>query len=369
MLQTAGATSLAQAVDIMVKAASISSADASRLTALVQSSNDADDDGAPDPSTYENHSGGFVEILEGLEEKAEGQLDAARKKDTASANNFAMLKQSLEDEIKFGNKDMAESKKGIAANGEKKAAAEGDLAATSKELAADVSALADLHRDCMTKAEDFQAATKSRGEELKALAMAKKVIKETTSGAEAVTYDLNQVSFLQLARSSIATRQDLGNFEAVHLVRDLAEKEKSSMLAQLARRMASAMQSGADSSDVFAKVKGLIADMVEKLEAEAEADATEKGYCDKQLAETTQKKDDKTTEIEKLSTAIDSNKANSAKLKEQVAELQKAVGALAASQLQMDQVRREEKSAFTTDKADMDAGLEGVKLALKILRG
>jgi len=140
------------------------------------------------------------------------------------------------------------------------------------------------------------------------------------------------------------------------------------MLAQLARRMASAMQSGADSSDVFAKVKGLIADMVEKLEAEAEADATEKGYCDKQLAETTQKKDDKTTEIEKLTTKIDSMTAQSARLKAEGAALQKGLGDLAAAQAQMDKVRQEEHAIYVTDKADMDAGLEGVKLALKVLR-
>ena len=36
---------------------------------------------------------------------------------------------------------------------------------------------------------------------------------------------------------------------------------------------------------------------IEKLETEAEADATEKGFCDKELAETNAKKDEKTTKI------------------------------------------------------------------------
>ena len=356
LLQTKGVSSIAEALEVMVKAASLSSADASKLTALVQSSNDAEDDGAPDASVYENQSGGIVETLGGLLEKAESQLDDARKKETASLNNFEMLKQSLEDEIKFGNKDMAEAKKGIAASSEKKAAAEGDLAATSKELAADVSSLADLHRECMAKAEEFESETKSRGDELKALATAKKIIKETTSGAASQSYDLNQLSFLQV-----------GNFQAVHFVRDLAQKQHSPMLAQLARRMSSAMQSGAG-EDVFEKVKGLISDMIEKLEAEAEADATEKAYCDKQLAETHAKKDDKSTEIEKLSTKIDGATAQSAKLKEEVAALQKALGALAASQAQMDNVRQQEKAQYKSDKEEMEMGLDGIKKALKVLR-
>jgi len=355
MLQTKGVDSVAQALEVMVGAASITSADASRLTALVQSSNDSDDDGAPDPSVYENQSGGIVETLGGLLEKAEGQLDDARKKETASLNNFEMLKQSLEDEIKFGNKDMADAKKGIAESSEKKATAEGDLAATSKDLEADIQALADLHRDCMAKAEEFETETKSRGEELKALATAKKIIKETTSGAASQSYDLNQLSFLQV-----------GNYQAVHFVRDLAQKQHSPMLAQLARRMSSAMQSG--SGDVFEKVKTLIADMVEKLEAEAEADATEKAYCDKQMAETTAKHDDKSTEIEKLTTKIDAATAQSAKLKEEVAELEKALSALTASQAKMDKVRQDEKAAFKTNSAEMELGLGGIKKALQVLR-
>jgi len=46
-----------------------------------------------------------------------------------------------------------------------------------------VKSLADLHSECMTKAQEFEAETKSRDGELKALAEAKKVVSEMTSGA------------------------------------------------------------------------------------------------------------------------------------------------------------------------------------------
>merc|ERR1719420_2892035 len=102
------------------------------------------------------------------------------------------------------------------------------------------------------------------------------------------------------------------------MVRDLANKEKSPALAQLAVRMAEAMRAGSQSGDPFAKVKSLISNMIEKLLKEAEEDATEKAFCDKEMAETEAKKSDKEAAIEKLSTQIDSQNAKSAKLKEEV---------------------------------------------------
>merc|ERR1719203_962733 len=120
---------------------------------------------------------------------------------------------------------------------EKKSTAEGDLGVTSKDLDADVSTLSDLHAQCMRKAQDFEAETKSRSEELHALAEAKKVISEAAGGADKISYGLDQVSFVQLAGHS----KD-GHFVAVRFVRDLARKQHSSALAQLASRMASTIR-------------------------------------------------------------------------------------------------------------------------------
>merc|ERR1719215_1497948 len=173
MLQLKGASNVVQALNVLVEASSLSTADAHRLTALVQSSSQEDDVGAPAGAVYENHSGGIVEVLTDLLEKSEEQLDAARNKETKDLHAFEMLEQSLKDEIKYGNKELNEAKEGVAAAGEKKASLEGDLQITSKDLAADTTALGDLHHECMTKAEDFKAETKSRGEELAALAKAK----------------------------------------------------------------------------------------------------------------------------------------------------------------------------------------------------
>jgi len=353
MMQLQSATSVASALAIMVEATSLSSADAGKLTALLQNSQDSEELGAPAATVYKGQSGGIVDTMQDLHDKGEATLEEARSKETKSLQAFQMVKQSLEDEIKYATKDMDKAKGNLAASAESKATAEGDLAVTSKDLAEDIKALATLHQDCMTGAEDFEAETKSRGEELKALATAKKIITETTSGASDQSY-----SFVQESMNS-------GNFAAVRFVRDLAQKQKSPALAQLAVSMAAAMHSG--SADPFAKVKGLISSMIEKLLSEAQADATEKAYCDKEMAETESKKAEKEAAIEKLSTSIDSMSSNSAKLKGEVATLQKELAALARAQAEMDKLRAEEKAAFDTNSAEMSKGVEGIKLALKVL--
>jgi chromosome segregation ATPase len=364
MMQLQRASSAVQALSIMVQATSISSADAEKLTSLLQNSAESEEPGAPAAAVFKSSSGGIVETLTDLLDKAEGQLDEARKTETKNIQAYEMLASSLKDEIKYATKDMDKAKKDLGAAEEAKATAEGDLAVTSKDLAEDIESLATLHSDCMKGAEDFEAETKSRAEELKALATAKKVITETTAGAAEQSYGLNQVSLLQVSSGA-----ELANFEAVRLVRDLARQHKSTMLAQLAIKMGQAMSSGGRAGDQnpFAKVEGLIRDMIAKLLAEAEADATEKAFCDKAMAETEEKKADKEAAIEKLSTAIDSMSAKSTKLKDEVAVLQKELAELAKTQAEMDKLRAEEKAAFDTSSAEMKQGLDGVKLALKVL--
>jgi len=370
MLQFKSSGSLVQALGAMVQASMLSSSDATRLTALVQTKQDSLEDelGAPAAAAYKGQSGGIVSTLEDLLEKAEAQLETARKTETANANNYAVLKQSLDDEIKFAAKDMADSKKGLAASEEGKATAEADLTVTKKDLAEDTATLGTLHQDCMQGAADFQQEAKGRGEELDALASAKKVLQKAL-GASAQTYGaaLDQVSFLQ--RSQLYTGADLAKFEAVRFIRDLARKQNSVALAQLASRMSSAIRFGESSgADPFAKVKSLISDMIKTLQEGGKADASQKAYCDKETSETKQKKLEKEHDIEKLSTKVDSMSAKSAKLKEQVAEVQKQLASLASSQAEMNKIRSEEKAIYDKNSAEMKAGIEGIKGALSVLR-
>lgn len=330
---------------------------------------DFDDDsefsfGAPAASATKGHSAGIIQLMEGLLEKAEEQLAKARKAEANSAHNFNMVSQSLTDQMKYANKDLADTKVALSEAQEKKASATGDLVVTSKDLAGDVAGKEALHQDCMSAAQEFELETRSRDEEVKAVATAKKIIEESTGGAEKQTYGLNQVALLELGSST-----NTANFKAVRLIRDLAEKQGSDSLAQLASRMASIMRMDfSTGQDPFGKVKDLINGMVAKLEKEAAEEATQKAYCDKEMKETAEKMEEKDTEVRSLSTKKDQKASASGKLKQEVSTLQEEMASMTKDFGEVTKIRQEEKAAFQKNKQELDQGLKGVQMAAAVLR-
>eukprot|EP00429_Kryptoperidinium_foliaceum_P100289 CAMPEP_0176249834 /NCGR_PEP_ID=MMETSP0121_2-20121125/34176_1 /TAXON_ID=160619 /ORGANISM="Kryptoperidinium foliaceum, Strain CCMP 1326" /LENGTH=676 /DNA_ID=CAMNT_0017589535 /DNA_START=81 /DNA_END=2111 /DNA_ORIENTATION=+ len=392
LAQLSGTDGLVQVLETMVEANAINFDDADRLTSLLQSSAssaDGDEDeetGAPSTDSYQSKSGGVMDVLENLAEKTEDQLDALRKQETSALQNYELKKQALEDQTRFGKKDMESAKKDLASAGEGRAKADGDLQTVSKDLAENIKVLNELHRDCMAKASSFEEEASSRGDELKALAEAKKVITDMTGGASKQTYDLAQedsedgdadadsVSFVQLrskakARARAKARSGNAGLHVVHLVRKLAMASHNPELSQLASRMGVALRAESDdTADPFEKVRAMLSDMVSKLEEEAGDDAKKKAWCDKEKKETGAKKGDKEDDIEVLTTKIEEMTASSMKLKEEVAVLEKELGALTKFQAEADRLRAKEKEVYGRDRPELERGLDGVKKALRTLK-
>jgi len=380
LAQMKHATSLIQSLSVLVESQSISGEDKSRLSALIQTQEgDQDDNGDSDKTALLQtlKAGGaqaIIDTINDMLDKSEGLLADARKKETKAKGNYMMLKMDLDNAIAMTNKELDKCKKRKAEAQEVKAINEGDLSVTAKDLGENIKQLNGIHHDCMTKAQDFEVETASRAEELKALATAKKIVKEMVGGAFEQVYD-GETSLLQMSSQRTAAKardSDQGmssGAEAIKLIKRLARKTGSSVLVQLADRMMAAQRMGARSGeDPFAKIKGLIGEMIEKLMKEAEAEGKKNAYCDKEMSETKANRADKTTEIEDLTATIDKMSADSKTLKEEVAVLSKELADLAKSQAEMDKVRKEQKEAYDTDKAEMEQGLEGIKLALKVLR-
>jgi len=359
-------TNLVGALSAITDAAGLDAATTQRLAAFVQQQASAEeDDGAPSAAGYKSHSSGILDVLEDLKAKAEDELSALRKAESNTRHNYEMLKQSLEDEGKYNSKEKSEEEAFKADTEEIKATAKGDLAKTVALLDETTTALKTTQEDCMHVAADHDASVAGRAEELKVLDEAKKVISDTTSGAVAETYNFLQVSH----GSRLKTRTDLKSMEIVRFMKKLARDKHSKSLAQLASRVAAIMQFGArNGEDPFTKVKGLIKDMIVRLENQAQAAATEKAYCDEQMSKTEAKKSELEDDVAKLTAKIDTKSANSAELKQDVAELQEELSSLAKEQADMGKVRGELHAAFLDSQASLKLGLEGLTKALSMLR-
>ena len=372
-VDTSNYKNLILAMGSLLDAAGMAGQDQKKLTALIQSrqtaandaANEADDEelGAPAAKVYESKSGGIVDILEDMKEKAEDELKDLRKAETEAQHNFDMLKQSLTDSIKADTTDKDQEAEAKAAAEEGKATAEGDLEMTTKELAAAQEELATAQSTCMTTAQDHEANVKSRTEELAAIAKAKQILEETSGGAVSQTY---AESFLQMQMSS---KTDLKRAEVVTVVQRLAKKHHSAALAQLASRINAVVRMGsASGANPFGKIKGLITDMIAKLEKEMGDEAEEKAYCDEEMGKTKEKKAELEEDVAKMTAKIDQAAATSTELKEQVTELEAELATLAKEQADMDKIRAEQNAAYKTAKADLELGLGGVKKALTVLR-
>jgi len=370
-IDTSSMNSVVKGLQTILDAVAIGNADQKLLTGLLQSQQgDQDDDsdlsfGAPAAAAYKSHGGGIMDVLEDLKEKAESELADLRKAESNAAHNYDMLKQSLTDQIGADNKDKDDETTAKNAAEETKATAEGDLTNTVKDLADASNALQVANTNCMQVAADHEATVLSRNEELKAIATATKILHETSSGAVGQAYGFLQVN----SGSQLKTRSDLTNAEVVTVVKKLAQKQHSTALAQLASRIEAVVRYGSSAGEnPFEKIKGMISDMIGKLEEEAANDATEKAYCDEEMAKTEAKKAELEGDVETLTSKIDRAAAASAKLKEEVKELQAELAALAKTQAEMDQIRSEEHSDYTTAKSELELGLSGVGKALGVLR-
>merc|ERR1719453_1842861 len=175
-------------------------------------------------------------------------------------------------------------------------------------------------------------------------------------------------SFMQ-QKATLRSRSQLRLMAAgdkvVALIQQLGRQEKQQSLAQLAAKVRASI---ATEADPFAKVKGMIQEMIEKLVKEAAEEAEHKAFCDKEMAETEAKKADKEEEVDDLNTKIDRAAAKIAKLKETISLLETELGKISAEQKTADETRAAEKEAWGAAKSDFEQGLEGVQMALEVLR-
>lgn len=138
-------------------------------------------------------------------------------------------------------------------------------------------------------------------------------------------------------------------------------------LSLLASQITSAAASTAG-DDPFAKVKGLIREMLEKLGAEAEKDAKKHEYCTKAMKEAETKVSDSQSELDKTVSKIDKAEATIVQLGEKKSTLQGELSEMESMKGEATTIRQQQHEEYLVAKKDYEDGIGGVQLAIKVLK-
>merc|ERR1719460_3342271 len=323
-----------------------------------------------DPAGFKFHSGEIVELMMETKKKFiinKNDLDAeeAEKKHT-----FDMAQGARFNQIKALEASLADAESSSAEKEEAKAKAEDDKTKTTEDKDADNTFMNDLTSQCEAKAVAWDARSKTRSAELAAISSAIETLKGEVSGnynankklvglvskkskgpmtideqedADAAEDDEDINEFLQTADDDVSFLQK----KQTRSQRRVVLKKMMSYLKKQRKALKSDTLSALMiqmKEDHFVKVRGMIKDMVAKLEADAAAEGDQKAWCDSEMEKATSKRDENIGESEGDLAAKTKAEAAVAKLKEEIQELLTEISELTTALNEATELRGKEKA-------------------------
>merc|ERR1719331_452139 len=329
---------LVSSLQTIVEASWISTEDKAKVQQLLQTE-DTDEDLTLQPqattSSYDSHGGGILDTLTDLKDKAEVSLSKARKAEMEANHAYEMLKQSIEMELSTMQKRMS------AATSERSSTEETMHAATEEAY------LEDLQVDCATKAKEWTERQHSVAEELGAIAKAKEIL---SSGVKV---------FLQVQGRSADDIDGTKRQRVVSILRNLAQEGHVYALSQLASEA---------QSDQFAKIRGLIESMIDRLMKEAAEEADQKMFCDTEIEKSRAKQKELSSKADMHSVRIEKGAAAKAKLESQIKTLQEEVAAIDSANSEATSLRSKENAEYKSSSAEYKQSADAVANAIQTLQ-
>lgn len=380
---------LINTLSTMMDAAALPSNDKEQLMALMQSSHKDSEDAidAPAGAVYKSSSGDILDILTNMKEKAESNLDDLQKNEMDSKHKFDLLKLDLSNSIKNYQKDINENKVLLENAEEKRAFEQAELDNLKSKIKDLEKAYKDLQLDCTDWNRDYAEFVKNQGDEMQALTLARqeitKAVQNVGSAAAAAAQiqvsskspedkspidddDDDELSFLQTHHQGAPDKMKVAN-----MVRALARRNHDTLLSQLASRIRTTIRweiTVPRGEDPFTKVKGMIQGMIARLEGEIADTATKWKLCEKEMKESKQKLEDLGVELEDLEADYADSSSQQERDKSKQLGFEDDLSELNKFWLTLQGMFSNETQQFYATEAEMKAGLEAVRVALKVLR-
>merc|ERR1719194_141070 len=296
---------------------------------------------------YTFHSGGIIDTLNDLLKKFESRKEDLMKEEETAQKAFDEAAASKREEIDTATTTL-ETKETQLADNESSTAEKTEMLTEETALLHDDRAyLKDITGQCETKAKEWDQRSSARASELEAVSKALEILggtvleKEKSSGAGgrtepepalveeapaklAVTTmvqvdgdsndEYHDVVFVQekaVHKHGSNAQVELRN-RAITILSAAAQHLKSGPIALLTMKMA---------ADPFAKVKGLIQALIERLLKEAANEATHKGWCDTEIGKAEKDRDFRHEDLQSLNSDITELEARQAKLELEIETL------------------------------------------------
>jgi len=353
----------------------------------------------PASDTYSFHADDIVDTLESLLKDFQARKHSLDEEETNAKESNDKLVTDKSNAIEDDKTAFEAAKHEKAEFASRIATASEDLTITSAQLMDDQKYLAELTSKCSSKAKVWDQRTSLRAAELAALTQAITILKSpavaTASEGEDDDEDEEEggevllqnalpaksriaglrspgANFLQLAASQSAPSHPLlsvisnqeGTFslskrnEVVSLLRASAQDLKSSVLASLATQL---------TKDPFAKIKGMIQNLIERLLKQAQSEASHKGWCDKEMGLAEQTRDQRAKQLSEVNTRMQSGEARRDKLDHLVSELHNELDALKSQLEDSRDMRAEEKLENAEAIKQAEEGRDAVARAIDTL--
>merc|ERR1719310_302075 len=327
------------------------------------------------------HSQEIIESLMSILKDFKKQKNELQSSEADKKHTFDMAQQSRMNQLQAFRDQVDRTEEIIATKEEEENQYSAQKDSTEDDKESDETFLDELVKECEKTADAFDQRSKSRSNEMAALAEAYTILK----GKVAATYGANK----KLNLLSTSTGQDevskLANAEGhwvwvpgfMQISADSnlqGVDETTQKVIKYLTRKASSLQSASLSTlclkaraDHFVKVRTMIKDLIAKLEADAEAEQDQKGWCDEEMEKATSKRDENIGAMEgdiasitKTTGEIDTLTREIAKLETEIADLYNALNEATA-------MRKAEKAENSKTVEDATAGLNAVKAAIKVL--
>merc|ERR1719359_1196741 len=200
--------------------------------------------------------------------------------------------------------------------------------------------------DCAAKSTEWSERQKSVQEELAAVAKAKEIL---SSGVKVLLQFKRSVDDIDPEKRQRVTT----------ILRNLAQEGHVYALSQLASEA---------QNDPFAKVKGLIESMIDRLMREAAEESDQKAFCDTELAKSRSKQKDLASRVDMHSVRIEKSEAGKAKLNEQISTLTTEIAEIDAGMKEATDLRMKEKEEFDASSAEYRQSADAVANAIQVLQ-